>query len=468
MTAALIAPKRHAKDIPTQHKAAKIDTAIRRTTAAGLWLSLLLVTSWWATDRGVQDLFAGQASAMTSLGRLTGLVASVLLLAQTLAMARVPWIEHAFGQDRLAHDHRILGFTSFNLMLAHIVLITWGYAGGITGTPAMLWDLNWNDPGMLLAVAGTLCLVMVVVTSIRAARRKLRHESWHLLHLYAYLGVGLALPHQLWTGQEFLNSPAKTVFWWSAWVATAAAVLIWRVGTPVALNLRHQLRVSSVQQELPGIWSVYVSGKNLHKLGAEAGQFLSWRFMSGPGWTRANPYSLSAAPDGRSLRLTVQSVGDGSARVRSLKPGTRVLIESPQGRLTSRPRTREKVAFIGAGVGMAPLRSLVEGLDFAPGGAVYIERCHEKGLFTKELETLASERGVEVLRLSGKRRSDSSWLPHPMGAADDATIVKHWVADIADRDVYICGPAQWAKLVEHSLQRCGVPSHQIHSETFEW
>ena len=43
---------------------------------------------------------------------------------------------------------------------------------------------------------------MVVVTSVQAARQQLRYESWHLLHLYAYLGVGLALPHQLWTGQE--------------------------------------------------------------------------------------------------------------------------------------------------------------------------------------------------------------------------------------------------------------------------
>ena len=86
---------------------------------------------------------------------------------------------------------------------------------------------------MLLALAGTLCLVMVVVTSVRAARRRLRYESWHLLHLYAYLGVGLALPHQLWTGQEFLASPAATVYWWTLWGAAAGAVLVCRVGLPL-------------------------------------------------------------------------------------------------------------------------------------------------------------------------------------------------------------------------------------------
>ena len=61
---------------------------------------------------------------------------------------------------------------------------------------------------MLLALAGTVALVMVVVTSVREARRRLRYESWHLLHLYAYLGAGLALPHQLWTGADFTaNAP---------------------------------------------------------------------------------------------------------------------------------------------------------------------------------------------------------------------------------------------------------------------
>ena len=62
------------------------------------------------------------------MGRLTGLVASVLLLAQVVLMARVPVLESAYGQDRLARIHRIVGFTSFNLMLAHVVAITWGYA----------------------------------------------------------------------------------------------------------------------------------------------------------------------------------------------------------------------------------------------------------------------------------------------------------------------------------------------------
>lgn len=256
MTATIARPESttHPADA-TDHRP-RVDEAVRVGATAALWLALLLVTYWWVAGGGLQDL-RGWETGLASVGRLTGLVASVLLLAQVVLMARVPPLEPAFGEDRLARTHRLVGFTSFSLMLAHVVLITWGYAAGeLTHTPGTLWDLTVDYPGMLLAVAGTLCLCLVVVTGIRAARRRVRYESWHLLHLYAYLGVGLALPHQLWTGQELLSSTGRTVFWWTAWAVAAAAVLIWRVTLPVWRSARHDLRITSLVPGAPGIVSV--------------------------------------------------------------------------------------------------------------------------------------------------------------------------------------------------------------------
>jgi len=448
---------------------ARTDAAVRTAAWAVLWLSLLLVTYWWVADRGVQDLIGGAAPALTSLGRLSGLVASVLLLAQVVLMAREPRLEQAFGQDELARLHRLVGFTSFNLMLVHIVTITWGYAGvRLFATPQTLWNLTVTYPGMLLAVAGTVCLVMVVVTSIRAARRRLRYESWHLLHLYAYLGVGLALPHQLWTGQQFLGSPARTFFWWSAWAGAAGSVLVWRIARPVWVNLRHQLRVVSVADEAPGIWSLTVTGRRLDRLRVEAGQFFSWRFLDGPGWSHAHPYSLSAAPGGHTLRITVQGVGDGSLAMGQLRPGVRALVEGPHGRLGQRARTRRKVAFLGAGVGVTPLRALAEGMDYAPGEAVYLERFHDAPLFAREVDQLARHRGLRVLRVPGRRRAPDSWLGEGIGTASDLTTVLYWIPDLAERDVYVCGPAPWTALVRQTLTDAGLPGDQLHLENFAW
>ncbi len=444
------------------------DAAVRLGALGLLWLSLLLVTYWWVAAGGVQDLTTW-TGALTSTGRITGLVASVLLLAQVLLMARLPLLEKAFGQDRLAHQHRLVGFTSFNLMLAHVGLITWGYAAGsLAATPATLWSLTVDYPGMLLAVAGTLCLALVAVTSIRAARGRLRYESWHLLHLYAYLGVGLALPHQLWTGQEFLTSRGATIFWWTAWAAAAGAILVWRVALPLWRSVRHRLRVTSVHDEGDGVVSVYLTGRRLDLLGAEAGQFFQWRFLTGPGWTRAHPYSLSAAPDGRSLRISVKALGDGSAELAAVRPGTRVLVEGPYGRLSARARARRKVALIGAGVGVTPLRALAEGLDYAPGDAVLLYRFRDRPLFEREFHVLARERGLQVLWLPGRRRSATSWLGANAGTVDDATALGHWVPDLAERDVYVCGPDAWADDVRRSALALGLPPDRFHVESFGW
>ena len=431
------------------------------------WSALLLVSYWWATGGGFQDL-TGWETGLDSTGRLTGLLASVLLLMQVLLMSRMPLLERAYGQDRLARIHRVVGFTSFNLMLAHIVLITWGYAAGkLTSTPGTLWDLTIHYPGMLLAAAGTICLILVVVTSIKAARRTLRYESWHLLHLYAYLGVGLALPHQLWTGQDFLASTARTVFWWGLWIGSIGAVLIWRLALPLWRSARYRIRVASVVPESDGMVSVHMAGSGA-RLRAEAGQFFNFRFLNGPGWTHAHPYSLSAAPGEHSLRITAKIVGDGSAALRALRPGTRVLVEGPYGRLSGRARTRPRVALVGAGVGVTPLRALAEALPYAPGEAVLLYRFTGNPLFEAELRGLAVERGLSVLMLPGHRRAAGSWLGAGVGPVDDLTALTYWVPDIADRDVFVCGPQPWADDVRRTTSAAGLPADRFHVESFGW
>src|ERR1700753_1917846 len=100
--------------------------------------SMLVVVALWVRNQGIQQL-ADAATGLDSLGRLTGLVAADLLIVQGFLMARVPVIERAYGQDARARTHRLVGFTSFDLMLAHVVLITFGYAG--TDHSAVLHEL---------------------------------------------------------------------------------------------------------------------------------------------------------------------------------------------------------------------------------------------------------------------------------------------------------------------------------------
>ncbi len=443
----------------------------RDATGAAGWAVNLAVVALWVQGGGVQAL-ATWSGFFTSTGRLTGLVASSLLLVQVLLMARVPWVEQAWGQDELARTHRLVGFTSFTLLMAHVVLITLGYAAsgplGIWGTT---WDFVVNYPGMLLAFAGTGALVMVVVTSVKRARRRLRYESWHLIHLYGYLGAGLVLPHQLWTGAEFLRSTTATVFWWTLWAVTAAAVLVYRVGVPLWRSLRSPLRVLDVRSEGPGVTTVTVGGDGVRHLPVRAGQFLHWRFLDGPGWTRANPYSVSAAPDGRTLRFTASHVGDGSARLAGLRPGTRVLVEGPYGRMHGGVRERRKVLLMGSGIGITPMRALLEELPQAPGDVTVVHRVRSarEAVLADEMRSLAAARGARYLQVEGHRiRGRESWLPRQAAHLTDTRALLEIVPDLAAHDVYVCGTDGWMTAVRAAALEAGVPPAAVHLERFAY
>jgi predicted ferric reductase len=431
----------------------------------------VIVTLLWLHGGGLQTLGAGAAGSATSIGRLSGLIASDLLLIQVLLMARVPAIERSYGQDELARLHRLVGFWSFNLMLVHVGFITVGYALTDRRNPvAELWSLMSTYPGVLMGTAATGLLTMVVLTSIRAARRRLRYESWHLLHLYAYVGVGLALPHQLWTGSDFLTSRPATLFWWTAYIATAGAVIVFRLGLPIYRTVHHRPVVRRVVREAPDVVSLHISGHDLHRLPVRAGQFFVWRFLDGPGWTRGHPYSVSAVPGGE-LRITVKGLGAGSARLAALRPGTRAVLEGPYGRLSADVRTRRTVTMLGAGIGITPLRALLEDLPYGRGEATLIYRASSGDhlLLRDEIDKLARTRGVEVFYVTGPRRTDRpSWLPASAQAAGDVQMLQQLVPGIASSDVFICGPDAWLDAAVAAARGAGVPEAQLHVERFSW
>lgn len=449
---------------------AALDAGWHVAAVAFIWLTSLAIAALWVAGGGVQAVIGGGAEAADTLGRLTGLTSANLLLYQVLLMARVPLFERGIGRDAITRMHRLTGFWSFWLMLAHIALLVVGYAQQAGASLlAEAWDLVWNYPGMLLATAGTLLLVLVVVTSIRRARRRLRYESWHLLHLYAYLGVGLAFPHMLWTGADFTAHVWAGVYWWVLWTLAAAAVVVFRLGVPLWKSARHGIRVSSVERDGARGVVVRMSGRALHRLRARPGQFFVWRFLDGPGWTRGHPFSLAADPGRGGLAIAARIVGDGTQRLTRLRPGTRVLIEGPYGHMTGRVRTCRRLLMFGAGAGVAPLLSLLEAEPYGPGEATLVTRDHvdEDALGAAAIGALVHRRGLRHIRMNGQRRSGgSSWMPHGLTDWPGQEVIRSLAGDVTDVDVYVCGPVPWMKALRHDLRSAGVPSSRVHSEAF--
>jgi ferredoxin-NADP reductase len=198
-------------------------------------------------------------------------------------------------------------------------------------------------------------------------------------------------------------------------------------------------------------------------MGAEAGQFFRWRFLTRDLWWVSSPYSLSAAARPDRLRITVKALGDHSRALAAVAPGTRVIAEGPYGAMTAARRTRRKVLLIGGGVGITPLRALFQSLPAAAGDLTLLYRVSDQRdvVFREELEALAEKRGARLFVVAGRRGELS-------GDPLSADSLRHNVPDLADHDVFLCGPPGMTSAVTAALRTAGVPGRHIHHESFEF
>jgi predicted ferric reductase len=373
-------------------------------------------------------------------------------------VARIGPLERTIGQDRLLRWHRRLAPWPLSLIVLHVVAVTLGYAEAArTGTLHELWSLVSGVPNMATAAAGFALLLMAAVASWRVARRRLRYETWWAVHLYFYLALALSFEHQVATGASFVGHPLARWWWTSLWLGTLGTVLTYRFGLPIWRSLRHRLRVVAVHEEGPGVASVILEGHHLERLRTQGGQFFQWRFLQRGLWWQAHPYSLSAMPRPPHLRITVKDLGDHSGHLGRIHPGTRVAIEGPYGTFTKSSRSTNRLALIGAGVGVTPLRALLEDLpdDVDVVGLLRASN-HDETVLADEMRILLERRGGQLHLLVGSRRD----------VALDQDQLRQSVPDLARRDLYICGPAGFTHQVVDAALGLGTPPERIHTEAF--
>ena len=174
-------------------------------------------------------------------------------------------------------------------------------------------DFISHYPDVLMAFAGLGLLIAVGVTSARAARRALSREAWHadapvrVPRRRAVVRASARGRHRLQRrpGRPYLVDHAVCR---RVRLDTGVAG---RMATAVQRPSRASRPRRSVQRR-PGVVSIYLSGRRLDELEAQSGQFFLWRFLTRDRWWKAHPFSLSAAPTDRGLRITVKDLGDDS------------------------------------------------------------------------------------------------------------------------------------------------------------
>ncbi|MFF4526873.1 ferredoxin reductase family protein [Streptomyces bluensis] len=439
---------------PRRSPAVPLLLAVWAGAAGVIWL-------WWNNTPSLADT----ASKWLAAGRITGLLAGYLMALVVLQMARVPALERRVGSDRVARWHAMSGRYTLSLVVAHVVLTMYGYAlqAGLAFGDIVQQTIDSINqlPDMGKAAIGTGILVVIGLISMGPVRRRIPYDLWYHVHLLTYVATFMTFWHQLSTGNEFVVEPLAKTAWYALYGTVTALVVWYRILTPIRLNMRHRLRVEAVIEEAPGVASVLMSGRKLHRMGAEAGQFFRWRFLA-PGMRfSSHPYSLSAAPRPNMLRITVKAAGDHSSALRDLEPGTRVWAEGPYGAMTAGKRSRGKVLLVAGGVGITPMRALFETLPAAAGDLTLLYRANSTQdlALWDELASIAEERGARLMYA----------VNSPEGERPDISpdTLRRKIPDIDEHDVFLCGPPGFAQQVYEALRGAGVPTRRIHHESFE-
>lgn len=434
------------------------------------WASVVAVAAMFLIDGGLKGISDLQ-SILSAVDRLTALVATNLLLIDILLVSRVPWLDHYYGHDKVTIAHKKLGKPILYLVLAHFIASVWQYSIG-EGKNVIdeFFSMISNVGDLLTATFALVLMILVVVTSLNFARRAVTYEAWYLIHVFAYAAVLFAIPHQFSTGTDIAGHPIAQIYWITLYLFVLANIVFYRVATPIARALRSNLRVANVVRESSDTTSIYLTGRNVANFGGEAGQFYLLRPLTATQWWRPHPFSISAAPNDKFVRFTIGDRGDDTGLLQHIKPGTSVLLEGPYGVFTEDRRTRENVVLIASGIGIPPIRALAESMAARPGDVtiIYRVRNEQDASLLEEIREIARRRGFRLHVLAGKRAMGTSWMNADEFGRSDSERLAQMAPNIANSDVYVCGPVAWTHSVERSLKSAGTPANQIHTEEYAW
>jgi predicted ferric reductase len=420
-----------------------------------------VVLTVWIRHNGIDNLTDGAVPSATSLTQLTGIAASFAGLAGLALAGRPLAIEHRYGLDRVFIWHRILGETMAVLVGVHVVagVFAWGLGSGYS---AAIIDLTGRDSYMALAFVGALIIGAVTITSLRSIRRQMSYETWYFIHLLAYVGFVMSFGHEIVWGDLFADDAFSRWLWIALHVGVGIMLIRGRWGRLIAGALR-PLHIAETRQLNDNTTEMRLAGGGLHKMVGDAGQFVIVRPMAKGLWWQAHPFSLSSAPTTDGLKISVKSLGDGSTAIGQLPRGTRMIVEGPFGAFTPRAIDDRKVLFIVGGIGVAPVKAMLERLDSRHQPIVlYRASRHDDLVYAKELGRMARELGGELMTLVGHTATLA--IKDPLSGR----VLAKAIPDLTDRVALLCGPERLLWAGRAGLREAGMAADDIHFEQPWW
>ncbi|MDD1776737.1 MAG: ferric reductase-like transmembrane domain-containing protein [Candidatus Helarchaeota archaeon] len=437
-----------------------------------LGLNLGIIIVFWLISSGSSLLVDGSdpvslGNFFLALGRLFGLSGMLFVLFQLILIGRTSWVEQRYGHDALAKIHQENGRIALGLLIVHPIFLILGqsWAAGLSFGDGFL-NLVQTKPLVIFAPIGLIILFTIVLISNPLIMKRVKYEHWYYFHLFMYSAIALVIGHQFFAGTDFAKVPAFLGYWIALYVFVIGNFMVYRLMKPLLLYRQHKFVVDRRIQETHDTVSLHIKGGNMDQFSFLPGQFLLMRFLWKGLWWQVHPFSISACPNGQEVRITVKAEGDYTKALVQINPGTRVVMDGPLGRFTRIASKREKVLFIAAGVGITPIRSVMEDLALLGKNLllIYGNKTSKDIIFQEELETLSKKYKIPIHYFLSREKA----VPPVNAGRIDLQAIQRLVPDLQEREIFLCGPVEMMRSLRISLAKIKFPSEHIHFEKFNW
>ena len=397
-----------------------------------------------------------------AISRIAGIIATAGVLLEFLVMSRAPFIEDNFSLEEINEFHRYAGYTIVYSLIVHIVFVTVGY-GALDHFS--LWKQFWSFPsqfsGLLSALVGSAALLVAAAFSIKLLRKKLPYELWYFIHVIVYGSIVLTFSHQVDSGGDVSTLPWMRAYWYFLFGLLFVIVAYYRFIRHITLSLYHGFKVEKIVPEANGIYSVYISGRNIQKYNYRAGQYAHWRMLNPKLFLQNHPFSFSSVPGSDHLRFTFKTSGDFTNKLASVPVGTRLLVDGPRGSFVTEHSFDRKVLMIAGGIGVSPFIPLAKSLleDKRDVTVLYSVVNREDVAFKEEFNQLLNTYPA-TFRLVNHVASETGYIT-------EATLLK-FVAEDRDEAVYVCGPPAMTNSIIKQLKNLDFYDDQIITEQFSF
>jgi predicted ferric reductase len=377
---------------------------------------------------------------------------AMILMSITIFLANKPrFIEPYFGGlDQMYQTHKQVSMLAFFLLIGHFFVIP------DSG------ELVVGKPLGMLAFAGIIVLVLLTIAPrvpLISRFLSLAYHKWRVSHKLLGLFFMLGLVHYLLVGTiSKQTTPGLYML-----LIVFMGILAYLYKQLIASRVRpyHEYVVEKVRR-LNGTTVELSLNPVGEKVTFNAGQFLFVHFEGDAKLSEPHPFTVSSAPHEESLRLSIRASGDWTRYLtQALPAGTKAKIDGCYGMFNYKSGGKEQI-WIAGGIGVTPflswLRDAGNQLD-ADVDFFYGVRGEADALFWDEFQ--AADHNQQNFRAHLQYSSQDGHL-----SADQ--IAQRSRGEVANKDIYMCGPISMVEGFRRCFKAMGVPANQIHYEEFNF